>query len=394
MLPTSRCATRVARRFMCAQHRGHGKSVRLNEFRHNLATDEWVVFSAARQNRPRQVTQKWQADERLSEMPEHVSSCPFCPGNEHLTPPPLLTNMDEAGRDWRLRIVPNKYPVVTLSRESLGSVNDNPRESDSYLMEEHVNAFGFHEVVVETSKHNLPLSLADPQTVEHLVHAFKRRGLAMMEMDSSLRHVMYFKNSGGRAGASMQHPHSQIVGLPIVPAEVAHRQRHAREWYLRFQKNVFQYTLDETARQRDQGGMHRVVVEDDHFMCFVPYAALSPFSLWIVPKGSTSAHFHRASTEQLSSFARMLRYALQCLHVGLDEPDFNLVIRSAALETGAMSVYRPERYFRWYCLIVPRLDMGAMGGFEYSTGIQSNSSFPEDDAAFLREVGQQLPITP
>lgn len=80
-----------------------------------------------------------------------------------------------------------------------------------------------------------------------------------------------------------------------------------------------------------------MVVEDDHFMCFVPYAALSPFSLWIVPKGSTSAHFHRASTEQLSSFARMLRYALQCLHVGLDEPDFNLVIRSAALETGAMS---------------------------------------------------------
>eukprot|EP00966_Prymnesium_polylepis_P335617 7390969-Prymnesium_polylepis.2 len=121
-------------------------------------------------------------------------------------------------------------------------------------------------------------------------------------------------------------------------------------------------------------------------MCFVPYAALSPFSLWIVPKANQS-HFHEVSAEQSVAFARVLRHALRCLHFGLDEPDFNLVIRSAALETGAMSVYRSEQYFRWYCVIIPRLGVGAMGGFEISTGIQSNSSFPEDDAAFLRGLG-------
>ena len=120
--------------------------------------------------------------------------------------------------------------------------------------------------------------------------------------------------------------------------------------------------------------------------CFVPYAALTPFSLWIVPKYA-QAHFHEADTEQCTAFAHALRHALRCLHFGLEEPDFNLVIRSAALETGAMSVYRSELYFRWYCIIIPRLGVGAMGGFEFSTGIQSNSSFPEDDAAFSRALG-------
>ena len=75
------------------------------------------------------------------------------------------------------------------------------------------------------------------------------------------------------------------------------------------------------------------------------------------------------------------------MHFGLDEPDFNLVIRSAALETGGREIYRSELFFRWYSLIIPRLGVGAMGGFEFSTGIQSNSSFPEDDAAFLRSLG-------
>ena len=189
-----------------------------------------------------------------------------------------------------------------------------------------------------------------------------------------------------------------MLGLPIVPNEVVRRQRHAREWFLRFGRNVFQHTLDETLRERDAallggggggGGAaaarHRVVLEDDDFVCFVPFAALSPYSLWIVPR-APQAHFHEASDATLDAFARCLRRALRTLHVGLREPDFNLVIRSAALERQGHAVYRSELYFRWYCLIMPRLGVGAMGGFEFSTGIQSHSSLPEDDAAFLRAV--------
>ena len=104
-----------------------------------------------------------------------------------------------------------------------------------------------------------------------------------------------------------------------------------------------------------------------------------------VPKAS-QAHFHEASDEVVGAFGRVLRLALRKLHFGLGEPDFNLVIRSAALERQGHAVYRSELYFRWYCLIMPRLGAGAVGGFEFSTGIASHSSLPEDDAAFLRAV--------
>mmetsp|Transcript_16733 Transcript_16733/g.33730 ORF Transcript_16733/g.33730 Transcript_16733/m.33730 type:complete len:134 (-) Transcript_16733:168-569(-) len=122
------------------------------------------------------------------------------------------------------------------------------------------------------------------------------------------------------------------------------------------------------------------------FLCFIPFAALSPFSLWIVPKRQ-QAHFHQIGDADSTAFAHTLRQALRYLHFGLCEPDFNLVIRSAALENGTRAIWRSHLFFRWYAVIIPRLGVGAMGGFEFSTGIQSNSSFPEDDAEYLRSLG-------
>ena len=372
-----------------------------SEFRHNLCTDEWVVYSAARRGRPNQ-HQRLAKALPVSQLPEHDPSCPFCRGNEHLTPDATLVVNDGDGGEWRLRVVPNKYPAVTTKPSSCGprsaaaaaggetSMGDGGLDDhlnlDTLHMVERVDAVGFHEVIVETPSHNQALALADVDGVERVVRAFRARGRSMLKSDPSLRHIMYFKNSGLKAGASLLHPHSQVLGLPIVPNEVVRRQRHAREWFLRTQRNVFDVTLEETLREKAAGGTHRVVLEDEHFVCFVPYAALSPYQLWIVPRGKGAAHFHETSDELLSAFAGTLRQALRCLHFGLDEPDFNLVIRSAALEAGRNSIYRSEYFFRWYCIIVPRLGVGAMGGFEFSTGIQSNSSFPEDDAAYLRGV--------
>eukprot|EP00322_Chrysochromulina_rotalis_P024652 CAMPEP_0115839596 /NCGR_PEP_ID=MMETSP0287-20121206/6334_1 /TAXON_ID=412157 /ORGANISM="Chrysochromulina rotalis, Strain UIO044" /LENGTH=362 /DNA_ID=CAMNT_0003293175 /DNA_START=89 /DNA_END=1177 /DNA_ORIENTATION=- len=361
----------------------------MNEFRHNLATDEWVVYSAARRGRPKQ-TSTYPKTELISELCNHDPACPFCVGNESMTPAATLVKPSPSlDLQWQLRVVPNKFPAVSTASGS-PSIEHLPRDSDAYQLTERVDAIGFHEVLIETPQHNLPLALQPAEHVEEVVRAFRSRGRAMLHSDATLRHIMYFKNSGTKAGASLHHPHSQILGLPIVPIEVATRQRHAREWRQRFQENVFQHTLDETLRQRDEAsdGRHRVVLESDHFLCFVPFAALSPFSLWIVPKKLEAAHFHEASDEQCAAFASMLRQALRCLHFGLDEPDFNMLIRSAALETGGGAIYRKDLYFRWYCLLIPRLGVGQLGGFEFSTGIQSNSSFPEDDAAYLRSLGE------
>ena len=368
-----------------------GASADANEFRHNLCTDEWVVFSASRRGRPMQ-HQPMPKAVRISELPPHDDSCPFCAGNEALTPEPTMVVGDDSG--WQLRVVPNKFPVVSsassLQRHPDGEETMGESELTSHHFVERVDAVGFHEVIVETPAHNGALAIANVESVERLVYAFRERGRAMLASDPSLRHIMYFRNSGLKAGASLLHPHSQIIGLPIVPNEVVRRQRHAREWFLRTKRNVFEHTLEETLRERDAGGSHRVVLEDEHFVCFVPYAALSPYQLWIVPRDKMAAHFHESSDALLTAFAKTLRQALRCLHHGLDEPDYNFVIRSAALESGRGVLYRSEYFFRWYCIVVPRLGVGAMGGFEFSTGIQSNSSFPEDDAAFLRATRRGL----
>ena len=321
---------------------GHDAPRAVNEFRHNLVTDDWVVFSSARRGRPRQV-QPFFDRSCLTSLPAHDVTCPFCRGNEHETPQATLTVHYPETDDWLLRVVPNKYPAVTTtavsfdpsisseSQENPGRGSVEPEEeADSHrplgahgqLIDgdasrfhvESVPALGFHEVLIETQEHNLPTALMEPAQVEAIVHALQRRGCAMQEADATLRHIMYFKNSGAKAGASLLHPHSQIVALPIVPVEVAQRQRHARQWFVRYQRSVFEHTLDTTLKQRDeaghgaQGGSHRVGLEDEHFVRFIPFAALSPYTLWIVPKGS-GAHFHEASKTEMSAFARTLRQA-------------------------------------------------------------------------------------
>ena len=108
------------------------------------------------------------------------------------------------------------------------------------------------QVLIESPSHNTPTALASLSQVQGIVRALRTRGRAMIASDDSLRHIMYFKNSGLKAGASLLHPHSQILGLPIVPNEVVRRQRHAREWFLRFRRNVFEHTIEQTLRERDE----------------------------------------------------------------------------------------------------------------------------------------------
>ena len=190
----------------------------VNEFRHNLATDEWVVFSAARRARPTQYIESPKSAP-LSALPAHDKDCPFCKGNEHLTPPATLTRYiggvsvrAGAEEDWALRCVPNKFPAVSNASSSAAE-SAPPDDSHAYLSfftTERVEALGFHEVLIENPAHNVPTALASEQQVEAIVRALRSRGRSMIASDATLRHIMYFKNSGLKAGASLLHPHSQV----------------------------------------------------------------------------------------------------------------------------------------------------------------------------------------
>jgi UDPglucose--hexose-1-phosphate uridylyltransferase len=189
--------------------------------------------------------------------------------------------------------------------------------------------------------------------------------------DSRVRHVIVFKNHGADAGASQQHPHSQVVGLPIVPGQIVDRIERARRFYA---ENGQCLACAEIAQERRQAC--RIVAENSDFVAFIPYAALSPYHLWIFPKAH-SACLSSPPPQMLPALAEMVSTILGKVHKMLGNPAFNFVIRSLSPQESDVP------YFHWYISIVPRINKRA--GLELGTGLYVNASLPESCAQALRE---------
>lgn len=229
--------------------------------------------------------------------------------------------------------------------------------------------------MVESPKHNVILATQPLEQVSNLVRAWRDRGRAL-RADRRIRHIHYFKNQGGAAGASLIHPHSQIVALPIVTTKETNRIKIAREYFVRHQVSIFHSMAESELKQNV-----RVVDENDEFVAIVPYAAICPYELLVLPKQGT-AHFEDASDEQMLQFSQILHRVLQRLDCVLGEPSFNMLIRTAPF--WSRQAYDYEKFFSWHCSIYPRAGAGAMAGFEFGSGIFSNSHLPEANAEELR----------
>ena len=254
------------------QHVGQRSSSTL---RRNALTGNWTIFATGRTSRPKQTAgtkKSCQADHPL-----HVDTCPFCTGNEHKTPPELLrVNDDSRGEEWSLRVIPNAFPAVSAPspewQEEWRRSNEKKKSSTSYTgkVNEEREAIGFHEVVVETPVHNLVLAEQDPEYMKRILLAWRTRGRALYDNEPSLQSILYFKNNGSVAGASLIHPHSQIVGLPLVPRDAAGRQRAHLEYYERYGRSVWEASLEEELSQREMfPDHHRIVDQNEHFIAFV-----------------------------------------------------------------------------------------------------------------------------
>ena len=327
------------------------------ELRQNLATREWVIIATERATRPEEFVQP--ARQRVEERPAWVETCPFCPGNEELD---LEQMRLPAEGEWLARVVRNRYPALRAAGE---------RDRHFEGLNCAISGVGYHEVVVESRRHNTCPAIEPIEEVERTLLAFQMRGRKMFG-DPRIEHVVFFKNHGLTAGASLQHPHTQLLGLPVVPYNVRARIEEARRYFDDYGVCVHCRMRDEEERQ----GV-RVVVSSPHFSAFVPYAAFSPFHLWIIPRRHTSS-FLDATPEELRDLAGLLRDMLRRLYVGLNDPDYNYVIRSAPEHN------QGAEFLHWYVAIVPRVTRTA--GFELGSGMFINTALPEDSAAFLRSV--------
>lgn len=330
-----------------------------SQLRRNELTGEWVSFSPARSGRPKDWSRGRDGPQTS---PHRDVDCPFCPGNEDQLPDIVLEMPAPDRRGWQTRVVPNKFPA--LSPEG-----NTERTTDGFHLS--MDSFGRHEVIIECPDHDAEIPGMTPAQVETIIETYHRRYRDAMRQHANLLAVI-FRNHGKLAGASLAHPHSQIIVTGIVPRRIREREEHAEAYYDQWGRcvlcDMIRHELEEDTR---------VVQSNDAFVTFVPYAAAVPFELWIAPLRHM-ADFGQVRDDDKSHLAHALRRALARLSDDLGHPDYNYVIHTAAQHRA------DEPQLHWYLQIQPRLTIRA--GFEIGSGIRINPTLPEDNARDLRRA--------
>jgi UDPglucose--hexose-1-phosphate uridylyltransferase len=327
------------------------------ELRKDPITGLWVIISGERQRRPN--------DFRLERAAIiGADHCPFCVGNEEMTPPEVLAFRQHGqppnGPGWDLRVVPNKFPALQVE----GNLD---REGEG--MFDRMNGIGAHEVIIESPDHAKTLSTMSEAEVERVLWAFRERILDL-KRDTRFRFILVFKNQGAAAGATLEHTHSQLIALPIVPDFVREELEGARQHYEAKERCVY----CDIIRQEVAAG-RRVVQENADIVALSPYAPRFPFETWLLPRNH-GARFEEAPRSVYENLARMLKAVLQRMDRALEQPPYNLVIHSAPF-----SEQRTD-FYHWHVELMPKLARTA--GFEWGTGFYINPTSPEEATRVLR----------
>ncbi|RKZ22860.1 galactose-1-phosphate uridylyltransferase [bacterium] len=330
------------------------------ELRKDPVIGRWVIIATERSKRP---------DDFLHvKIPEKPSPfCPFCEGNEEKTPPEVYavrrdgTLPDTPG--WKVRVVPNKFPA--LVRE--GEVRE--RMEDGYRL---MDGVGAHEVIIETPKHDGIIPRLSEEEVGLILDAYRRRYISLKE-DERLRYILIFKNHGREAGASLAHPHSQIIATPIVPKRVKEELYGSERFYREKGKCVYCWMIEQELSSKK-----RVVAETENFIAFCPFASRFPFEVWLLPK------YHSAFFEDVKEpdeFASIFKRVITAIHDVLSDPPYNLVLHTSPTMNEHWE--HMEKSYHWHMEIMPKLTRVA--GFEWGTGFYINPTSPEEAARYLRE---------
>ncbi|MFQ5735587.1 MAG: DUF4931 domain-containing protein [Thermodesulfobacteriota bacterium] len=327
----------------------------MSELRLNLVTREWVIIATERARRPTDFSNPVMRPP----LPEQLSSCPFCPGNEHRTPQEKTRLPDDGS--WRVRVVENKYPALS-GTEVKRSVEG---------MRRMVPGSGIHEVIIESRRHDVNTALMELAHLQDVIRVYRDRFLAAHN-DPVVEHVIIFKNHGEGAGTSLEHTHSQLIATPVVPVQFRERVYAAQQFF----DSTGDCLICSILRQERDEGV-RVITDTEHFLTFVPYAALSPFHTWIFPKRHTAA-FSTITDDEIKDLSYHLKTFLSKCYYGLENPDYNYVIKSSRPQDAE------NEYCHWYLSVVPRITKAA--GFELGSGMFINTSIPEKSAEFIRGV--------
>ena len=341
----------------------------MSELRKDPILDRWVIIAGERGTRPSDFAKE--AEVRPAQSP---SSCPFCGNHEHMTPDEIMA-VCPVGRQpntpgWEVRVVPNKFPSLAIEGEL--------KRSGIGLFD-CMAGVGAHEVVIESPDHCADIATMPAEQVVRIIDTFIER-VVDLRRDQRFRHIVVFRNYGAAAGASLTHPHSQIIALPIVPKLVKDRLTAGRDHYLHKERCIFCDLIEQELAVSE-----RVVMQNQHFVVLSVFAARFPFEVNIFPL-SHQHDFVLVNHAQKEALADILSKILIRYRDILRGPAYNLMIQTAPNTTprpGRPNNWGTIQYdYHWHIELMPRLTKVA--GFEWSTGFYINPVSPERAAAYLR----------
>jgi len=338
------------------------------ELRKDPILNRWVIISTVRSKRPGSYHVEKEVNYTRPE------KCPFCEGHENMTPPEIYALREGKSKPdtpgWKVRIVPNKYPALKMNA---------PLEESNRGMFNMMAGFGTHEVVIETPDHTKEAKDQSIEEIKNWIYALQER-VKTLHKDKRFRYALIFKNKGRSAGASLSHPHHQIIATPITPKRVEEKLIGALEYFKEKKRCVF---CDIIKTETELG--ERIVCENESFIVFCPYASRFPFETWILPKEHCADFYDKKMIEQAASLAGILKIALQKLSKAIGEPEYNYIVHAAPNRFPRKGYWRTiEKDYHWHIELFPRLVKTA--GFEWGSGFYINPTPPEAAAKFMREL--------
>ena len=326
----------------------------MSEIRKDPILSRWVIISKGRGKRP--INYEYISNLNKDEY------CPFCPGNEESTPPEIYSISEDDSKQWALRVVPNKFPALHIE-------GDLTRSGEGLF--DKMNGIGAHEVIVETNDHNLQMTDYEQSHLEHIIKTYRLR-INDLKNDTRLMYVIIFKNYGPLAGASLEHAHSQLVALPIIPQIIIEELEGSKKYFDYKERCIYCDIINQESK-----AVKRIVIENEYYITVEPFAACFPFETWILPKKHNS-NFETLNDQEIPYLANILTNTLKRINAALNCPSYNFVIHSAPLQGNSL------QHYHWHIEIIPKITHTA--GFEWGTGFHINPIPPEEAAQYLRDL--------
>jgi len=342
----------------------------VSELRYDALQKRWVIIASERQHRP----QDFQSDQNIKRSKD---DCPFCPGREDQTPPEITAIRPDGSKPdtpgWRVRVTQNMYPALRLF--------DVEWELGAEGFYEAIPGYGIHEVIIEGPDHDKDFVDLPYELAVDILRIYRNRLGAHME-DLRLKYSLIFKNHGQTAGASLVHPHSQIIATPVTPRTIRMELMATLKHFAETDRCMI---CDMVERERSDE--KRVIYDDGTIIAFTNYAGRFPFEMFVTSVRHET-FFHRESDRTLQSLARCLKDILMRLKVVLNDPPYNYILHSGP-NPNAEPIFPGfwktlEQDYHWHIEIIPRLVKTA--GFEWGSGLHINPMPPERAAEFLRRV--------